>query len=83
MDTFFQSLATVTTLDFWLNATMIPANNSVQLTTTFMDQYLLPGIEAYYGPDLPVNIYFDFQSFGNIDIFEDNQEMDGTTTVLT
>jgi hypothetical protein len=42
----------------------------------------MPGIESYYG-DLPVNIFFRVQDFGNIGIFEDNQELDGTITVET
>jgi len=82
IDTFFQSSTNVTTLAAWLNATAIPANSTVQLNCGTLDE-LLPGIADFYGADRPVNLHFKVMSFGNIGIYEDNQEMDGTLTIQT
>lgn len=82
IDTFFQSWVEVGTLEAWFYASFIPANDTVQLTTSTIDE-LLPGIENYYGPGLPVNIFFKITEVGNIGIYEENQEMDGTVSVET
>jgi hypothetical protein len=44
---------------------------------------LLPGIEDYYGPNVPMNIHFNVTSVGNIEITEANQEMGGDVTMIT
>jgi len=71
IDSFFQSWVEVGTVAAWFNASYIPANDTVQLTTGALDE-LLPGIADYYGADLPVNIYFNIVNFGNIGIYEEN-----------
>ena len=61
---------------------MIPANSSVQLTTSSLNG-LMPGIEAYYGANVPVDINFNVTEAGNFVITEDNQELQGEMTVIT
>lgn len=70
IDSLLQSWLEVGQLSAWLNATFIPANDTVQLNTVYLDE-LMPGIEAYYG-DLPVNIWFNITNVGDIGIYENN-----------
>jgi len=44
---------------------------------------LLPGIEDFYGANVPMNIHFNVTSVGNIEIAEKNQEMGGDVTMIT
>jgi len=71
IDSFFSSWVEVGDIATWLNATMVPANSTVQLTTSSLNE-LLPGIEDYYGPNVPMNIHFNVTSVGNIEIAEAN-----------
>jgi len=82
IDSFFSSWIEVGTVAAWFNSTEIPANSTTQLTTSTVNT-LLPGIESYYGADVPMDIYFNVIGAGNIGIFETNQEMDGNVDLQT
>lgn len=81
IDSFFSSLVEVGTIAAWFNSTMIPAGSPTQLDTSSVNN-IMPGIEAYYGPNLPMDIYFDVIGAGNIGISSD-QVMDGNVDLKT
>ena len=82
IDSFFSSWIEVGTVAAWFNSTEIPASSSTQLTTSSVNT-LMPGIESYYGQNVPMDIYFDVIGVGNIGIYEENQEMDGNVDLQT
>lgn len=82
IDSLFQSWIEVGEIEAWFYASYIPASSSVQLTTTTLNG-LLPGIEAYYGPNVPVDIFFNVTRAGHVVITEDDQELQGEMDVIT
>lgn len=80
MDTFFSSFLEAAAIKGWINSSMIPADSPVQLTTNGMNTYL-PGIEAYYGPDLPVDIKFQVLELGDFTVQENNPNLGGVVTL--
>lgn len=82
VDSFFSSWLQVGAIGGWFNSTMVPANATVQLDTTTVDE-LMPGLADYYGQHLPMDIHFKVLGVGNIGIYEENQEMDGEVTLET
>lgn len=71
IDTFFSSWLEVGAIEGWVNSTVIPAGSPFQLTTSGCN-FFLPGIEAYYGADLPLDIFLKVQEVGDIGITADN-----------
>jgi hypothetical protein len=74
VDSFLSSWSEVGSIDFWFNATEVPANATANLTTTTLN-ILMPGIADAYGEGLPCDVKFHILNFGNIEITADNQEI--------
>ena len=51
----------------WFNATELPADSKVQLTTGFLEK-AFKGISEYYGPDCPVNVQYDLKSLHGLNL---------------
>ena len=80
IDGFFSSFLEVEGIHAWVNSTEIPASVPLSLTTSSIN-ILLPGIEKYYGADLPVDVRFNVTSLGNYAVSEANEEMSGSTSL--
>ena len=59
---------------------MIKPTSPFQLTTTDCN-FFLPGIESYYGAEMPIDIFFKVLKVGEIGITQDDQEMSGSGTL--
>jgi hypothetical protein len=44
-------------LSFWAYSADVPASFPIQLTTTGLNMFF-PGLEAFYGPNLPIDLQF-------------------------
>jgi len=51
------------------------------MTTTDCN-FFLPGIQAYYGPDLPINIHFQVTQVGDIGISSETQILSGEGSLI-
>lgn len=51
--------------------------------TTSDLEFFLPGIEAYYGADRPIDLHFNVTEIGDIGIIAADSEMDGEGTLVT
>ena len=58
LDSLAETYLETNVLDFWTKSTDIPASYPIQLTTTDLDIFFT-GMEAFYGPDLPVDIQYN------------------------
>jgi hypothetical protein len=81
IDAFFDSLLEITTLKGWFNSTMIPAKAPISLTTTTLNTFL-PGIQSFYGANLPVDVHFEILALNNFTVQETKELMGGVTTVV-
>ena len=52
----------------------------MKLTTSSVN-ILLPGIEDYYGADLPVDVYYNVTKLGQFGVSEANEEMSGVASL--
>jgi len=67
IDGFTNSIVEVFDVEGWFNSTMIPSASPLKLDTTTVN-LLMPGISAYYGKDLPVNVHFKVQKLGDFTV---------------
>jgi hypothetical protein len=63
IDSLLSSLLEAASIKFWVNAAAIPDTAPFDLTTTTLNA-LLPGIAAYYGAGLPVDVHVQFFELG-------------------
>jgi len=59
---------------------MVPSSVPLNLNTDTVD-IILPGIKAYYGAGLPVDVRFNVTTLGNFLVSEADEEMSGTTSL--
>ena len=58
-------------VEFWLNATEIPASAPFQLTTGYLDK-VFSGIADYYGPNQIVNVFINVTDLYNFAVTEND-----------
>lgn len=73
VDSFFHSLLEVHSVGAWFNSSPL-----FPMTTTSLN-VLLPGIEKYYGPNLPVNIHWQILDLGQFKSLVATKELDCVT----
>lgn len=69
-------------LHFWTKSSVVPKSFPIQLTTTGLNTFF-PGLEAHYGPNLPVDIEYKLERAGDVKMKENDQTMsfDGDMSV--
>lgn len=73
VDTLFQSANSLFNLGGWLYSDEVePIFEPMTTNTTSIDD-ILPGIQAYYGPNLPIDILFDLITIGDFITKADNE----------
>lgn len=77
MDGFFSSLISVFDLSLWIKASYIPVTPN-PLNTSTLNQ-LMPGISDYYGPGLPVDVFFEIQKIGDFGVKAKDSVLSGAT----
>jgi hypothetical protein len=76
IDSFFDSYLEINTIKGWFLSSMIPPTAKMSLTTSSLNTFL-PGIESFYGPDMPVDIHFTILELNNFTVSENNEVMVG------
>lgn len=71
MNAAFKALLEVHPVEFWLNATEIPASAPFQLTTGYLDK-VFSGMSSYYGPNQTVNVFVNVTDIYDWTITEGN-----------
>lgn len=64
MESLFYSYLEVYEVHFWTKSTDIPSGSFVQLDTSSLNMFF-PGMEAHYGPNLPVDIEYKLEDLEN------------------
>lgn len=80
INAFFSSLIEIHPIAGWIRASKLEAIGAPVPTTTLLN-VLLPGIVGHYGDDMPVDIYFNMQKIGDIDIDGGKTQMGATFTM--
>ena len=80
MDSFMSSLLEVHNIAFWVRSSMVPPTAPMSLTTTSLKTFL-PGIESYYGADVPVDLHIKVETFGDITSSQSKQQLGGISTL--
>ena len=70
----FSSLLEAHPVNGWLNSTEVPSSAPISLTTGFLDK-AFKGIAAYYGPDQPVNVFYNLTHLDGFTVTAGNQEV--------
>lgn len=80
IDSILSSFLEVSAIKFWVNSAAIPDKAPFDITTSTLNAFL-PGIQGYYGADLPVDVHIQIFELGQIGITEANEVMSGVTTL--
>ena len=64
LESLFYSYLEVDQVHFWTKSSDVPSTSPIQLTTTGLNMFF-PGMEAYYGPNLPVDIEYKLEDLEN------------------
>jgi hypothetical protein len=63
IDSILASFLEVSAIKFWVNSASIPDKAPFDITTTTLNAFL-PGIQGYYGADLPVDVHVQIFELG-------------------
>jgi hypothetical protein len=74
LDSLATSYLTEKGFSFWTKSKDVPASFPIQLTTTGLNGFF-PGLEAFYGPNLPVDVQYSLESLKGFTSAEQDQTL--------